>query len=397
MPCFRHRRAGVHRFFGVQDESTDATQGRFEPSGVTAVQMPSGAAHDRPRPVPSAVRLERCSATVQLRRPDVLAIGRLRGAERGTVGGTDVAARAGMLHLFHLGPITIGPRRTWLLSGVNEKGGFARPFLGADLPSGLATFSARVGAARLRVEPALEAVGARFGIAAEPMPASARRPRAVLAFASLTSTQLFRTPGVVAGFLESCAAFEKARPWTRCQPDERFRILMAERWRCWTREFLVLGSGGQPPGLELQERAGPDPWSTSGLHRRAKPDSLLVTFGPGPAWAVEAMREAYGLTGLPTVLQMKPGSRRAPGPLELLQLAAALRSGAILGAEDASPEYGAEVVLSADRYELEAVAAPISLRRPRARSVPETPRNAPCPCGSGRKFKRCHQATADAA
>ena len=295
-----------------------------------------------------------------------------------------------MLHLFQLGPIVAGTRRTWLLSGVTEKGGFLHPFIGTDVPSGLATLSARVGAAGLRVEPALEGAGARFGIPAEPLPASARVPRAVLAFASLTSFRLFRTPGVVAGFLESCVAFEKARPWTRCGTDERFGILMAERWRCWTRELVVLGSGGRPRGLELHERSGP----ASGLFRRRRGlDSLLVTFGTGPAWAVEAVREAYGLDEIPTVLRMEPGSRQEPRRVELLQLAAALRSAAILGAEGAYPEYGAEVVLSADGHEIEAVAAPISperVTRPVAVTVPETPRNAPCPCGSGRKFKRCH-------
>jgi hypothetical protein len=290
-----------------------------------------------------------------------------------------------MLHLFHLGPLVVGERRSWLLSGVMEDGGFIRPLVGPDLPSGLATISARV-RARLRVEPALEAVGARFGIAAEPLPDSARVPRAVLAFALLTSFRLFREPGAVAGFLEACVEFEKVRPKSRCRPDEPFGILMAERWRCWKREFVVLGSGGQPRGLELREQPVEH-------GRDARVDSLLVTFGPGPAWAVAALREAYGLTELPTVIRMKPGSLRAPEPLELLQLAAALRSAAILGDENSSQDYGAQVALSTDRYELEAVAAPTSRRevvRPVESPATEIPRNAPCPCGSGRKFKRCH-------
>lgn len=298
-----------------------------------------------------------------------------------------------MLHLFHLGPWVIGERRSWLLSGVTEEGGFLHPLVGRDVPSGLATISARMGAAQLRVEPALEAVGARFGIGAGPLPDSARVPRAVLAFALLTSFRLFKDPGAVAAFLEACVEFEKVRPCTRWRADERFGILMAERWRCRKREFAVLGSGGNPRGLELRGRPVERGRETSF-------DSLLVTFGPGPAWAVGALREAYGLAELPTVIRMKPGSRRGPEAQELLQLAAALRSAAILGAEDSSLDHGAQVALSTDRYELEAVAAPISrepvpLRPPSP--TPETPRNAPCPCGSGRKFKRCHLDAASAA
>jgi SEC-C motif len=302
-----------------------------------------------------------------------------------------------MLHLFHLGPVVVGERRSWLLSGVTEEGGFTHPLVVSDLPSGLATLSARV-RGRLRVEPELEAVGARFGIEAEPLPASARVPRAVLAFGLLTSFRLFRQPGVIAALLEACVELEKVRPWTRCRPDEPFGILMAERWRCWKREFVVLGSGGQQRGLELHERPGSvkraqQAQRSLGLLGPPKLDSLLLTFGPGPAWAVEAVREAYGLTELPTVIRMKPGSRRAPQPLELLQLAAALRSAAILGAADSSPEYGAQVLLSADRYALEAVATPMPaapVPRPVVSPAGEAPRNAPCPCGSGRKFKRCH-------
>ena len=293
-----------------------------------------------------------------------------------------------MLHLFHLGPRVAGERRSWLLSGVTEEGGFIHPLVGPDLPSGLATISARVGVSKLRVEPALEAVGARFGIDAEPLPDSARVPRAVLAFALLTSFRLFKEPGAIAGFLEACVELEKARPWTRCRADEPFGILMAERWRCWRREFAVLGFGGQPRGLELGERPGCVERS-----RKGRGDSLLVTFGPGPAWAIEAVREAYGLTELPTVIRLKPGSDRAPEALELLQLAAALRLAAILGDEDSSPDDGAQVALSTDRYELEAMAAQLS-RHELVRTVEspamETPRNAPCLCGSGRKFKRCH-------
>jgi hypothetical protein len=297
--------------------------------------------------------------------------------------------RAPMLHLFHLGPVAVGERRSWLLAGVTGQGGFTHPLVGSDLPSGLAAFSARYGPASLRVEPELEAVAAPFGLRAEPLPDNARVPRAVIAFAFLTSRRLFRKPSCVAAFLEACVEFEKARPWTRCRFDEPFGILMAERWRCREREFVIHGHGGQPRGLELHERPGFVARVRAGAG--PKVDSLLVTFGVCPAWAVEAVRSAYGLAELPTVIRMTPGSQRPPEPRALLQLAASLRSAALLGGEDASPEYGATVSLSADGFELEAVAAPV-LRAPVSALRPsaETPRNAPCPCGSGRKFKRCH-------
>jgi SEC-C motif len=299
-----------------------------------------------------------------------------------------------MLHLFHLGPLAVGEQRLWLLSGVDERGRFVHPLVGADLPSGLAAFSARLGARELRAGTALEGVAARFGIAAEPLPDCARVPRAVLAFAFLTSHRLFRKLSAVGAFLEACSEFRKGAPWTRLPPGEPCRIVMAQGWRCWDREFVVRGSGNEPRGLELHARAGfvqraRGAGSSPGV-RPPRIDSLLVTFEPGPSWALEAVHAAYGLTELPTVIRLQPGSRQPPGPGELLQLAAALRSTTLL---DVSPNYGAQVALSADGYEVDSVAVPptsIPATVTAARPASETPRNAFCPCGSGRKFKRCH-------
>ena len=300
-----------------------------------------------------------------------------------------------MLHLFQLGPLVLGQRRSWLLTAVREDGGFIHPVLGSDLPSGLAMLCARYGARNLQVEPALEAVGAMHAIRAEPLPQHALVPRAVLAFAFLTSHRLFRKPSSVAAFLEACAFFEKAAPWTRFSSAEPFPILMTEAWRCWRREFVVRGASNEPRGLELHEKPGfverlREAQMTLGLSRPPKLDSLLVTFDASPAWAVEAVRTAYGLGELPSVIRMKPGSRRPPESLELLQLATALRSAALLAAEDTTPDHGAQVVLSADRHELAALATPPARAATASRATHPVSRNAPCPCGSGIKFKRCH-------
>ena len=270
------------------------------------------------------------------------------------------------------------------------------PLVEGDLPSALSALCARHGASGLRVEPELEPVAARLGVRAEPLPEGALLPRAVLAFAFLSSHRLFRKPSSVASLLEACAFFETSAPWTRLRSDDAFPILMTERWRCWNREFAVLGSGSGPRGLELHEKPGTiERLRDARLAGTGAPkvDSLLVAFETGPSWALEAVRAGYGLRELPTVIRMKPGSRRPPEPLELLQLAAALRSAALLGSEDSTSDHGAHVTLDADGYELTALAR-YPLRSPAATPASHpyswTPRNALCPCGSGRKFKRCH-------
>jgi hypothetical protein len=295
-----------------------------------------------------------------------------------------------MFHLFHLGPAVVGERRQWMLCGVNEEGGFTRPLVGPDLPSGLAMLSARYGPAKLRVEPALEAVAAAFGVSVETLPERALAPRAVLAFAWLTSRALFRTPSVVASFLEACAEFEKAAPWIRLGSRQPLDLLLTRGWRCWRRELLVRGAGGESRGVELHAVVERHGLARLTALRRPRSNSLLVTFDPRPPWAVEALRSAYGLGELPTVIRLKPGSDRAPEPLELLQLAAALRSAALLGSEEASPHHGAQVSLAADRWELHAVTTPPPAGQVSRLPSAEISRNALCPCGSGQKFKRCH-------
>jgi hypothetical protein len=300
-----------------------------------------------------------------------------------------------MFHLFHLGPLVLDERRLWLLSGVNEAGGYFHPIVGRDLPSALAAVSARKEAGNLRVEPELEGAAAQFGIRAEALPERALAPRAVLAFAFAASHRLFRRPGTVASLLEACALFETTAPWTRFRASEPFEMLLVRKWRSCEREFVVRGSGDEPRGLELHEKPGfveAEREARRTFLRSPKVNSLLLTFESGPSWAVDAVRSAYGLTALPTVVRLKPGSRRAPEPRELLELAAALRCAAILSEKAAGPEHGAQVELTADRFELMALTTP-----PRATPPEPVPvavsaagRNAPCPCGSGRKFKRCH-------
>jgi hypothetical protein len=298
-----------------------------------------------------------------------------------------------MFHLFHLGPALVGERRQWLLCGVNEEGGFTHPLVGPDLPSGLAMLSARYGPAKLRVEPALEAVAAPFGIPVEPLPERALTPRAAIAFAFSSFQALFRMPSVVASFLEACAEFEKAAPWARLGSGQPLEMLLTRSWRCWRRELVVRGAGGDARGIELHPVVERDRLARLSALRRPRSDSLLVTFEPGPPWAIEALRSAYGLGELPTVIRLKPGSGSRPEPLELLELAAALRSAALLGSEEASPNHGAQVSLGADRWELHAVTTPPAGAQITRLPSAEISRNALCPCGSGQKFKRCHLTT----
>lgn len=301
-----------------------------------------------------------------------------------------------MLHLFHLGPLPFGERLLWLLSAVDPQGAFSHQALDRDLAAGLTAVAAKHGAENLRVEPALAELAAPLGIAPAPLPAQALKPRAVLAFAFVNGHALCRTTSVIAAFLEACARFGEVAPWMQFTSREAFRVRIREGWREWTLEGAVLGSD-EDCGFALYDRSGSaerlaGALQSGRLAAARRIDSVSVLFQAGPPWAVEAVQAGYGLPEFPSVARLQRGSPRNPEPLELLQLGAALRSVALLAGEDATPEFDAEVELSADGYEIKArvsrpdtpIAELTQRRESRAR------RNSLCPCGSELKLKRCH-------
>ena len=310
--------------------------------------------------------------------------------------GTGFVVVSGMLHFFHLGPLTLGEQLLWLLSAVDEQGAFTHPTLERELSAGLAAVAARHGAENLRAEPALTELAAPLGIESGPLPAQALRPRAVLAFALANGHTLFQSPSVVASFLEACARFGEAAPWTVFTSREAFRVVLAEGWRHWVREAAVLGSD-EDCGLALFDRTGSTERLALALRcgrltAARRIDSVSVQFQSGPPWAVEAVQAGYGLPEFPSVVRLERGRPREPEPEELLQLGAALRSVALLAGEDARPELDAQVEVSAEGYTVVARASrPETLA---SRADAEPPREASCPCGSGLGVEACH-VTAD--
>jgi hypothetical protein len=276
--------------------------------------------------------------------------------------GTEIApVPRGMLHLFHLGPLTLGERSLWLLSAVDEEGAFTHPVLEAALPAGVAAVAARHGAEHLRAEPALTEFAAPLEIESAPLPAEALKPRAVLAFAFANAHALFRSPSVIATFLEACTRFGDVAPWAQFTSRQAFRAVLTEGSRQWTREAAVLGSD-EDCGLALYDRPGSaerlaQALQAGRLTTARRIDSLSVLFQAGPAWAADAVQAAYGLPEFPSVVRFEHGSSRGPEPLELLHLGAALRAVALLAGEDASPDFDAQVELSADGYEVRAIAS----------------------------------------
>lgn len=267
-----------------------------------------------------------------------------------------------MLHLFHLGPLKLLGRPSYVLAGVDEQGGFSEPLFAQDLRAAVADLAKGLGPENLRCEPALAELLGPAGIAVGPLPPEALVPRAVYAWAFVSSPEAVHSPGIIAAFLEACARFWSAGPWGRFTSRSAFRVELQEGNREWKREAAVLGSDEEQCGLELYDRPGSVARLSAALDRgrisaARKIDSTCITFELGPIWATDAVQAAYGLPVLPNVTRLRRGSPRAPERLELLQLAAALETIAMLGGEQHRPDLDAKVAICAGGYEMLAVSS----------------------------------------
>jgi hypothetical protein len=177
------------------------------------------------------------------------------------------------------------------------------------------------------------------------------------------------------------------------------------------REVSILGGGGEEFGVAIYDQPGSIQRVLIAMDA-GRPedgrqvDSLSVTLDEEPEWAVDALEDAFGLNRLPFPVRLRRGRPSAASTEELLQLAAVLDAVVKLTAGEAQDEAEAsaqwrglsvtarvgpgQALALPDREEL---AEPMLVPVPRSGELGErVPRNAPCPCGSGRKYKKCHLA-----
>ncbi len=309
-----------------------------------------------------------------------------------------------MIHVFRLGPISVADRDAFTYAGVGDDGDLVAPEVAHDDAAGLAKIASRLAGKEWRCEPALAGAARALGIASAELPADAFVPRAVPAF-GLGLGKLAGRPRleVLLRFLQACATFWKARPWEVVDSDRGLPVTLAMDGRTRHLEAVVMGAGGGEYGVALYDEPGSvdriTAASSLGDHQAArKATATAVTFDEEPAWAAAALQDAFGLPRLPVPMRVRKGNASTPTSDELHALAAALEAAAQLPSTDAvdearsSVEVGERVVtvrlaipdLDDDDREPMLVADPVATSRSR------TPRNAPCACGSGKKYKKCH-------
>jgi hypothetical protein len=308
-----------------------------------------------------------------------------------------------MIHVFRLGPIGVADGDAFTYAGVADDGDLVAPEASHDDATGLKKIASRLAGKEWCCEPALAEAARALGIASAEFPAHALVPRAVLAY-GLGLGKVSGRPrlGVLLRFLEACATFWKARPWEVVDSSIGLPAALAIDGRTRHLEAAVMGAGGEEYGVALYDEMGSVNriLAASPGDRQVvqKTTGTAVTFDKEPAWAAAAIEDAFGLPRLPVPLRIRKGAASSPTSDELHVLAAALEAAAHLPTvqdlDDASSSIevdGRMVTLRLTIPDLDDDAhEPMLVADPAATSRSGTPRNAPCPCGSGKKYKKCH-------
>ncbi|HTP30426.1 MAG TPA: SEC-C domain-containing protein, partial [Anaeromyxobacteraceae bacterium] len=320
----------------------------------------------------------------------------------------DLLDRTRMVYAFKLGPLGVGRGSINVYGAVSEDG-MLRPVFAKSDAKGLRELSEAARGEALQCEPGLEAAARRLGFAAGPLPKGVLVARAGLALA------LAMGPGGGEGgalatirLLEAFAVFWKARPWERFNGDDPLPITVALGGSVSGREASVMGMGGEQFGIALYEQPGSvrrmgelvDAGKFADVH---KIPAVAVTIDPEPEYAVRAVKEAFGIPGVPVPMAIRKGRAQPASREDMVALAAALEAVAQLMPGGNEGRAAAEVGTLRCEARVTIGARLASVEEPgpgpaagAAASRVRTPRNAPCPCGSGKKYKKCHLAEDEA-
>src|SRR6266545_2154520 len=306
-----------------------------------------------------------------------------------------------MVHIFRLGPLEVGGRKAYAYCGLDADGALIPPEITHTDAKGLGALAKRYAGQPIRCEP--------------PLPESALLPRATLAYGLALGPMAGRPKmDVLVRFLEACAAFWNARPWELMESGEPIPVTLTEKGRTRHAEASVMGAGGQEFGVALYDEPGSiqrvSALMAEGRMKETRHVSALaVTFDEEPAWAAAALDDEFGLPRQPVPIRVRNGKGGPATTEDLLDAAALLEAVAELSGPDDAKH--AEVTVEAggraitarvalpdeDGEPIEDLAEPMIVPEPTpATGRSKTPRNAPCPCGSGRKYKKCHLAEEEA-
>lgn len=261
----------------------------------------------------------------------------------------------------------------------------------ADDEDGLVSLARRNKDEVLVCEPSLSRAAVRRGLSVAAPPPVALSMKAALAVNLDHGRALVDvSPELVLELIEATLEFNAAAPWRSFEPDEAIAIRIEPGGR--ELEGCVLGQGGEEFGLALYHQAGSIQkviaFADEGRPEKARSlGATTMLIERGDAFVVDAIEEMAGVAAAPRVLHVARGNVSPATAHDVARLVAALRAVTAMtnrGADASGRSVGRE-------WSVVAHATRVTASNRRASSnYDAVGRNELCPCGSGKKFKRCH-------
>lgn len=302
-----------------------------------------------------------------------------------------------MLHALRIGPIETGEGKAYAyLAAGDEDEGIIVPQIAMSDLEGLRWVVREARGRKIRCEKALAKAAAKLGLGVGAPPRWTDLPRALFATVLAHGPELEPFPPEVFGELvRALIALVELEPWRKWPPDVPFDVTVSGALR-GQYEAALMGHMGEEFGVVLYDRPGAmarliERSEAGDMEGVKRIDFVALSLDDEPRFAAEACERAFGLPGAPGMRAIRGGRPRRVKGREVGLLAATALALAELSPGRPS---GRASVFGVDVE----VRAPAAARAPHLVAVPAAPerakvgRNDPCPCGSGKKYKKCHGA-----
>ena len=294
-----------------------------------------------------------------------------------------------MRHVMKVGPLSVERGTASAYVAFGDRG--LDVVIEADDDQGLVALARRNKDEVLVCEPSLARAALRRGLTVAAPPPAALSMKAALAVNLDHGRGMAQvSPELVLELIEATIDFEAAAPWHAFEPDEAITVRIQPDGR--ELEGCVLGQAGEEFGLVLYHQAGSIQkviaFADEGAPEKARSlGATTMLIERGDAFVVDAIEEMAGVAAAPRVLHLTRGKVSPASADDVAGLVAALRAVTSLAA--------GEVQASGRSVGGRRAVVAHALRGTPSNSRTSSNydgvgRNELCPCGSGKKFKRCH-------
>lgn len=303
-----------------------------------------------------------------------------------------------MRRIYAVGPLLNDPDRGYAMTIVDDDqaadGGMVAE-LGDTALEALERIVLRLGSQEFVVGPELRPEAERLGLEVAEHPLIVKRWRALAGFV-LKAKQWVDSDvdhGVLEMLVQTATPFAAAAPW-RWASGAVIKGQINEQGKRAT-NLLVSMLGGDEPAIMVHPQTRSLARALGRRNKSGDRDSVLaMTLMQEPAWLRDALREGFDLDSVPHFFKIRREQQLPISSDELWLLASVVAAASDLEQGTAGSDLELEIehrppVVVSLTLPDDSADEPAPALEQATIVNKKTPRNAPCPCGSGRKYKRC--------